>query len=151
MAKAGNTHQANERRILRKYLARYYRAKQKRGILERRLQSLRADLPGKGGFMPPCPVEELAPEIEAKIRQQTEAAEKSVLEIINILELLPAESTERTILELRHIDCKTWAEIERTVYLTRTPCAKYYNRGLDALLRMSKVRQILGLEEKAGG
>lgn len=101
----------------------------------------------RGALCPPLSV----PEIEAKIQQQTEAAEKSVLEIIELLELLPAESTERIILELRHIDCKNWADICDTVYLTRTPCAKYYNRGLDALLRMSKVRRTLGLEEKAGG
>lgn len=101
----------------------------------------------RGGFMPPSPVQE----IEAKIQRQTEAAEKSVLEIMELLERLPPDSTERTILELRHIDCKNWADICDTVYLTRTPCAKYYNRGLDALLRMSKVRRTLGLEEKAGG
>lgn len=147
MAKTGNTIQANERRILRKYLARYYRAKDKRSILQGRLRALRNDLPDKGGFMPPSSV----PEIEAKIRRQTEAAEKSVLEIIEILELLPAESTERTILELRHIDCKTWEKIYKAVYLTRTPCFKYYNKGLDTLLGMNKVRRILGLEEKAGG
>ena len=73
MAKPGNTIQASERRILRKYLARYYRAKDKREILQGRLSLLRKDLPGKGGFMPPLSV----PEIEAKIQQQTEAAEKS--------------------------------------------------------------------------
>ena len=100
-----------------------------------------------GALCPPSPVQE----IEAKIQRQTEAAEKSVLEIMELLERLPPDSTERTILELRHIDCKTWADISRTVYLTRTPCAKYYNRGLDALLGMSEVRQIIGLEEIAGG
>lgn len=136
-----------ERKILRNYLTRYYRAKNKKAILQGRLKSLRAELPDRGGFMPPSS----APEIEAKIRQQIEAAGKSVLEIMGLLELLPADSTERTILELRHIDCKTWAEICHTVYMTRTPCAKYYNRGLDALLRMSEVRRILGLEEQAGG
>ena len=103
MAKAGNTTQASERRILQKYLARYYRAKDKREILQGRLSLLRKALPGKGGFMPPLSV----PEIEAKIQQQTEAAEKSILEIIELLELLPAESTERIILELRHIDRKS--------------------------------------------
>ena len=146
MAKAGNTTQANERRVLRKYLARYYRAKDKRSILQGRLRALKREL-DRGGFMPPSPVQE----IEAKIQRQTEAAEKNVLEIMELLERLPPDSTERTILELRHIDCKTWADISRTVYLTRTPCAKYYNRGLDALLRMSKVRRTLGLEERAGG
>ena len=147
MAKAGNTKQANERRILRKYLARYYRARDKKSILQGRLKALRADLQNKGGFMPPVSVQE----IELKIQRQQETAEKSVLEIIEILELLPAESTERIILELRHIDCKTWDEISRTVYLTRTPCAKYYNRGLDALLGMSEVRHILGLEKIGRG
>ena len=147
MAKAGNTKQANERRILRKYLARYYRARDKKSILQGRLRALRADLQKKGGFMPPVSVQE----IELKIQRQQETAEKSVLEIIEILELLPAESTERIILELRHIDCKTWDEISRTVYLTRTPCAKYYNRGLDALLGMSEVRRILGLEKIGRG
>lgn len=147
MAKTWDTKQADERRILKKYLTRYYRAKAKREILRGRISGLRENLPGKGGFMPPLS----APEIEAKIQRQTEAAERSVLEIISILELLPAESTERTILELRHIDCKTWADIGRTVYLTRTPCTRYYNRGLDALLRTSEVRRKLGLEEIAGG
>lgn len=146
MAKAGNTIQANERQILKKYLTRYYRAKDKRSILQGRLRALQRDL-DRGGFMPPCSV----PQIEAKIQRQTEAAEKSVLEIMDLLELLPAESTERTILELRHIDCKTWEKIYRAVYLTRTPCFRYYNRGLDTLLGMSEVRRKLGLEEIAGG
>ena len=147
MAKAGNTIQASERQVLKKYLTRYYRAKDKRSILQGRLSLLRKDLPGKGGFMPPSSVQR----IEAKIQQQTEAAENSVLEIMELLELLPAESTERTILELRHIDCKTWKKIYQAAYLTRTPCFRYYNRGLDTLLGMNEVRRKLGLEEIAGG
>lgn len=94
--------------------------------------------------MPPASVQR----IESKIQQQTEAAENSVLEI---MELLPVESTERTILELRHIDCKTWEKIYQAAYLTRTPCFRYYNRGLDTLLGMNEVRRKLGLEEIAGG
>ena len=146
MAKAGNTIQANERQVLKKYLTRYYRAKDKRSILQGRLRALQRDL-DRGGFMPPVSV----PRIEAKIQQQTEAAENSVLEIMEVLELLPAESTERTILELRHIDCKTWEKIYQAAYLTRTPCFRYYNRGLDTLLGMNEVRRKLGLEEIAGG
>lgn len=142
-----NVTRNDERRILRKYLTRYYRAKDQKSILEGRLKALKADPSKQGGFTPPSSVRE----IEAKISRQMEAADKSVLEIIGLLERLPAESTERIILELRHIDCMTWAEICRTVYMTRTPCTKYYNRGLDALLAMNDVRAILGLEEKAGG
>ena len=146
MAKAGNTIQASERQVLKKYLTRYYRAKDKRSILQGRLRALMRDL-DRWGFMPPSSVQR----IEAKIQQQTEAAENSVLEIMELLELLPAESTERTILELRHIDCKTWKKIYQAAYLTRTPCFRYYNRGLDTLLGMNEVRRKLGLEEIAGG
>ena len=146
MAKAGNTIQANERQVLKKYLTRYYRAKDKRSILQGRLRAIKRDL-DRGGFMPPDSVQR----IEAKIQQQTEAAENSVLEIMGLLERLPPDSTERTILELRHIDCKTWEKIYQATYLTRTPCFRYYNKGLDTLLGMSEVRQIIGLEEIAGG
>lgn len=146
MAKAGNTIQASERQVLKKYLTRYYRAKDKRSILQGRLRAIKRDL-DKGGFMPPVSVQR----IEAKIQQQTEAAENSVLEIMELLERLPADSTERTILELRHIDCKTWEKIYKAAYLTRTPCFRYYNRGLDTLLGMNEVRRKLGLEEIAGG
>ncbi len=77
MARTENTDRANERRILRKYLTRYYRAKDKKAILQGRLKSLRAELPDRGGFMPPCSV----PEIEAKIQRQIETAEKASLRL----------------------------------------------------------------------
>lgn len=131
MAKAERT-TAAERRILKKYLTRYFRAKEKQRTLQQRAASLRAEL-GE------------APEIEARVKAQAKAAERSALEIMDILDLLPEDSTERTILELRHLDCKPWREINRTVYLTASPCYEYYNRGLDTLLAMDKVRQTLGL------
>lgn len=147
MSKAGNTKQANERRALKKYLSQYFKAKEKRTILLERLRRLRRDLQRDGGLYTP-----LSPlEIESKIHEQSEAMKKCMLEIMDVLELLPEDSTERTILELRHIDCKSWEEIYKAVYLTRTPCFRYYNRGLDALLRRNKVRQILELEEKTVG
>ena len=62
-------------------------------------------------------------------------------------DLLPEDATERTILELRHLDCKPWREINRTVYLTASPCFEYYNRGLDTLLSMEQVRKTLGLSQ----
>ena len=88
-------------------------------------------------------------EIEAKIKAQKQQAHKSVAQIMEIIELLPQGSTERTVLELRHIDCRTWTQIQRAVYLTSSPCYERYNKGLDMLLVKNKVRKIIGLSKKA--
>lgn len=133
MAKTERT-QASERRVLKKYLTRFFRAKEKQKTLQQRAAAIRADL-GE------------ASALEARVQAQAKAAERSALEIMDILDLLPEDATERTILELRHLDCKPWREINRTVYLTASPCFEYYNKGLDTLLSMEQVRQILGLPQ----
>lgn len=126
--------QAAEHRVLKKYLTRFFRAKEKQKTLQQRAAAIRADI-GE------------ASALEARVKAQAEAAERSALEIMDILDLLPEDATERTILELRHLDCKPWREINRIVYLTASPCFEYYNRGLDTLLSMEQVRQTLGLAQ----
>ena len=133
MAKTERT-QAAERRVLKKYLTRFFRAKEKQKTLQQRAAAIRADL-GE------------ASALEARVQAQAKAAERSALEIMDILDLLPEDATERTILELRHLDCKPWQEINRAVYLTASPCFEYYNRGLDTLLSMEQVRKTLGLSQ----
>lgn len=141
------------RRLLKRYLSQYYRATQKREVLEKRLLKLQAEFrclkmtppvsvsgcfpkKGEGGTA----LEVRTGDIESRIKHQIEAQRKTVEEVIDVIEYLPEESTERDILELRHIDCKTWSEICRLVHLTRSPCFEYYNRGLDRLLSFKKVR-----------
>ena len=133
MAKTERT-QAAERRVLKKYLTRFFRAKEKQKTLQQRAAAIRADLGETSA-------------LEARVQAQAKAAERSALEIMDILDLLPEDATERTILELRHLDCKPWREINRTVYLTASPCFEYYNRGLDTLLSMEQVRKTLGLAQ----
>ena len=41
---------------------------------------------------------------------------------------------ERTVVELRHIDCKGWEQIAREVYMSRSAVFNYYNAALDLLL-----------------
>ena len=133
MAKTERT-QAAERRVLKKYLTRFFRAKEKQKTLQQRAAAIRADLGETSA-------------LEARVQAQAKAAERSALEIMDILDLLPEDATERTILELRHLDCKPWQEINRAVYLTASPCFEYYNRGLDTLLSMEQVRKTLGLSQ----
>ena len=129
------TNREDERTALKQYLTRYHRSKKRQAILEQRLRQLRRDLhhPEAGEIS----------EVEARIEKQAKRAERIILEIMDIIDLLPEESTERMILELRHIDCKPWSEIRKTVHLTRTPCFDHYNRALDFLLQTKEVQAAL--------
>ena len=120
---------ADERRTLKQYLTRYYKAKERQAILQSRRSQLCRDLQQDSA----------ASEIEKRIKKQEEREAKIVLEIMDVLELLPVGSTERTIMELRHIDCKPWSEIMKCVHLSRSPCFEHYNRGLDKLLQHEEV------------
>jgi hypothetical protein len=124
-----------ERRALKNYLARYYKAREKQVRLQSRLKRLQGELRnGDDGSLA---------EIEARITRQTIYEGKTVLEIMDIIDLLPADSTERTILELRHIDCRPWKDICKAVYLTRSPCYDHYNKALDKLLKHEEVQAAL--------
>lgn len=148
---------AENRRLLKRYLSRYYKVKEKRKILERRLQVLQAEL-RYPELTPPSSSSILFPkkkdngdillafqigDIEDRIRIQIEMQRKSIIEIMDIIDFLPIESTERDILEHRHIDCKSWSDICKLVHLTRSPCFEHYNKALDKLLTFKKVRATL--------
>lgn len=136
MKKKANPRKQAERKILKKFLARYYKAKKQQGVLQERLLRMQSEFDG----------EITPPEIEAKIKDQKRQAQKTAFQIVEILELLPQGSTERAIMELRHLDCKTWAQVQKAVYLTKSPCYEQYNKGLDMLLENSRVRAIIGLK-----
>lgn len=125
---------------MKKYLTRYFQIKDRQRILNNRLGNLKSEAHAHGNSE--------ASEIETRIREQAEEAERSALRIMDIIERLPADSTERTIMELRHLDFMAWSDINRTVHLTATPCYEYYRRGLDTLLKDPQVRAALDLPEK---
>lgn len=82
-------------------------------------------------------------EIETRIEEQKRQVEKALLKIMDIMDFLEENSTERMVLELRFIDCKSWATIEKEMHLSRRACFDYQNRALDKLLTYKKVRAIL--------
>lgn len=124
-----------EIKALKHYLTRYYRAAQNRYILADRLNAVRINLKD----------ESLAAEIEARLKTQDAEAAAAMKEVMETAALLPENSEERIILELRHIDCRTWVSIQRTVHLTANPCYRYYRRGLETLLQNPGIRVKLGL------
>lgn len=119
---------------LKHYMSRYYRAAQNLKILEERLEAVQARK-----------IEEYAREVEEEIRLQERGAAAAMAEIVEMTALLPPDSLERVILELRHIDCKPWRIIQKTVHLTPSPCFARYKKGLELLLEQEKIRARLGL------
>ena len=116
-----------ERITLKLYLTRFYKAKKRQAILTERLRRLCRDFRSHEAAD--------ISEVESRIEKQSKKTERIIL--------VPEESTERMILELRHLDCKPWSEIQRTVHLTRTPCYDHYNRALDFLLDTQEVQAAL--------
>lgn len=113
-----------EREAVKEYLQQYHDAKTKKRILEERHRTLSADLrdPGVGSAYRTMPtgkkqareggavslVYRIA-EVEDRIAKQRDAMAKAVLHVMDMIDLLPQNSTERTVVEMRHIDCKPYA------------------------------------------
>jgi len=84
-----------------------------------------------------------AMEIEEQIESQKEQMANAMQNVMKMMDFLPAESTERIILEYRHIDCLSWKQIAREMNYSRASCNNYYNAGIEKLLTFKKVQKML--------
>lgn len=148
-----------EREAVKEYLQQYHDAKAKKQILEERHRTLSADLrdPGVGSTYRTMPTSKRQAreggavslvyriaEVEDRIGQQREAMAKAVLHVMDIIDLLPQNSMERTVVEMRHIDCKPWEKIAQAVHMSRSSVFDYYNAALDTLLTYKRTEKLLG-------
>lgn len=81
-------------------------------------------------------------EIEERLYKQQDNIAKALVEIMDIVELLP-DGEERQILELKYIDRLSSAQIEKQMYLSRTACYNKKIAGLNRLLGFKKVQAIV--------
>ncbi len=148
----------DDKELLKKYLNQYYSDRIKRTQLEKRLKSIRTEMEAPIGGYGYSPVNyggtnKVGPgaasfvyrmsEIETRIGEQKSRVEKALLKVMDIMDFLEESSTERMVLELRFIDCRGWAAIEKEMHLSRRACFDYQNRALEKLLQFKKVRSIL--------
>ncbi len=157
-----NKQRKNERNedkeLLKAYLNQYYAGRIKRSQLERRLKNIRAEMATPIGGYGYSPVNyggtnKVGPgaasfvyrmsEIETRIEEEKSRVEKALLKVMDIMDFLEESSTERMVLELRFIDCKSWASIEKEMHLSRRACFSYQDRALEKLLEFKKVRAVL--------
>ena len=149
---------SEDKEVLKEYLNQYYTGRIKRSQLERRLKNIRAEMDAPIGGYGYSPVNyggtnQVGPgaasfvyrmsEIETRIEEQKSRVEKALLKVMDIMDFLEENSTERMVLELRFIDCKGWAAIEKEMHLSRRACFDYQNRALEKLMGYKKVRTIL--------
>lgn len=143
--------------ILKRYLKRYFYAKKRKEQLESRLEVFKNDIIGVKGLqysdMPKSSTNINKNEPEAAVLKQDEIKEQIdrqrkrmlevMMEITEVTEILPFDAMERAIIEYRHIDCLSWKEVCEKMNLSRTPCTKYYRKGIEKLVKDQRVKTIL--------
>lgn len=149
---------AIQREDVKEYLQQYHFARKKKRILEERHRALTAELnaPAPGSAFRTMPTSRHAgtdgpvsvvfrvSEVEDRIEEQRQEMGKAVLRIMDLIDLLPPNSMERTVVEMRHIDCKKWERIAQEVHMSRSRIIDYYNAALDTLLTYKRTRKVVG-------
>lgn len=151
------TDTAKERNALKGYLQQYHHARRMKRILEARRDRLMYELRAPGprstlGTMPPARQQDSdgavsvvfrIDEVESRIKAQQENMTKAIIKVMDLIDLLPADSIERTIVELRHIDCMGWDRIAEQIYLSRSAVFNRYNAALDRLLEHKRAKALV--------
>ena len=146
------------REAVKRYLQQYHAAQKKKRILENRHSTLLRELqaPSVGSPFRTIPTSKPAKtdgavsvvfriaEVEDRIEQQREEMAKAVLQVMDLIDLLPQNSIERNIVELRHIDCMAWDKIAESIYMSRSNVFNYYNAALDTLLSYKRAEKLVG-------
>ena len=113
------------------YLKQYYSARAVKRDLDRRYH----DLSGRSARLA-----EVAEQIEAQRAEMVRALQN----VMDMVDLLPLWSMERTVVELRRIDCKPWAQVARDVCMGRSRVIDYYNAALQVLADNEQAQALAG-------
>lgn len=147
----------NERAAVKEFLQQYHTARKAVRILENRHQTLIHELkaPGRVSALRPVPpphqvqgdgavsVVFRVEEVEERIDAQRGEMAEVVLRVMDLIDFLPRNSMERTVVELRHIDCKSWEQIAKEIYMSRSAVFNRYNAALDSLLNCPPARKLV--------
>lgn len=119
------------RKDVKERLRIYRRAEAQRIILIERREKMLAEL-RQTNTDPRTPNHALD-EISATLTSQIREQDNMMLEAVELMARLPSGSMERIIVELRHIEGLSWAEISSALSLSKSPLFAYYGNALDML------------------
>ena len=147
-----------KREAVKNYLRQYGNALDKKRILEERRRVLSYELssPATRQSMARAPRNKRTTktdgavsivyridDVDRRIEQQAESATRAVLRVMDLIDLLPEQSLERQIVELRHIDCMPWDAVARAAHISRSRAIDYYNAAIDLLLTQEYTQKII--------
>ena len=153
-----------EREAVKRYLQQYHAAKQKKRILEERRRTLSAELRGPStapAFRAMPSAKPVHPDgagtlvfqiadVEERIEAQQAEMARAVQNVMDLIDLLPIGSMERTVVEMRHVDSRKWERIASEVHMSRSRVIDYYNAALDTLAANEKSVEVIGLGKAQG-
>ena len=153
-----------EREAVKRYLQQYHASKQKKRILEERRRTLSAELRGPStapAFRAMPSAKPVHPDgagtlvfqiadVEERIEAQQSEMAKAVQNVMDLIDLLPIGSMERTVVEMRHVDSRKWERIASEVHMSRSRVIDYYNAALDTLAANEKSVEVIGLGKAQG-
>lgn len=152
----GNERLTEEAEQLNQYLSQYrYCIDKKRALEKRRLEIAREfehplkprrmdGMPGGSSRQLGCAALPLKlDEIDIRIKAQMEYTKRVLVNIMDVINFLPENSTERSIIENRYIDRYNWEKVCEENHISRTPATRKWRKGLFMLLEQREVREIL--------
>lgn len=82
-------------------------------------------------------------EVDTKIKLQLDKATQMLIEIMDIISLLPELTDERLIFELKYLDGYNHDEIADRIHMSRSSINRKWKKGLYQLLERKKVKKAL--------
>ena len=150
------------RELLKLYLNRYNKAKNRMAALDKTYKTILADakVPYQSSYSKDTKVQSSSSgegmvsviirldEIRERMEDQRKELSSLTLEFFDVLDFLPTESEGRSLLEMKYIQQQSDVSIYRSMYISKSQYYKLLNQTLDKLLRFSKVNEILNNYEK---
>ena len=155
-----------EAELLDKYLFRYRTCIMRKNALTRRREEIKLEFEnplsavgfdgmprGSGVGSGSAAISYRLDEIDTKIKAQLAAAEKTLIEMIDISKSYDGEIVldgclERSVLESRYIDGAGWDRVCRDNHCSKSKAIRNWKKGLSQLLTFKKVSKILEAYEK---
>lgn len=146
----------NKAEMLNRYLNQYRYCIENKKILEERreeiikefespLKALNVDgMPkGNGSGVGCAAISYRLDEIDIRINEQMEKSIKILSDIMDVIDFLPDNSLERTVIENRYIDRCSWGRVCMKNHISRTSAIRKWKKGLYMLLEFKRVNMIV--------
>ena len=88
-------------------------------------------------------------DIEERIYDQRTEIEKSIVQVMDIIDFIPQSDTARRIFELRHLDCLNFQDVADAIPMSKSRTYEIYNETIDKLLDFEKISQMCKENEDA--